>query len=79
MSFFSYLIFIYLFYCHSNGDKRNGAKPYDNEFDGNFWAALKSHLNQNPPVIQTAESEPGQFGATRDLYVYIAENAGNNV
>ena len=66
-------------YNNSNDDKRNGAKPNDNEFDGNYGAALKSNLNQTPTcdtncIDLTKESEPGQFGATSDLYVYIAEN-----
>ena len=60
-------------------DKRNGAKSNDNEFDGNYGAALKSNLNQKPTcdtncIDLTKESEPGQFDATSVLYVYIAEN-----
>ena len=64
-----------------NDDKQNETKTTDNTFDGNYGAALKSNLKQTPNdntnanyIDLTNESEPGQFGANSDLFVYIAEN-----
>ena len=65
-----------------NDDKQNETKTTDNTFDGNYGAALKSNLKQTPNdntnanyIDLTKESEPGQFGANSDLFVYIAKMA----